>query len=173
MRAAGEWRREAAALLENTPLVVGQARRRDAHWHPGESRWQGASPLLCPPVRCRPLILLRFPLSSLHSGVLLRDELPQVGRSAIPPDPVSALRVSKCPAYIPQTARAPNVARVTALPFPACKIPGGGAAARGLDVSLRSAAIPPPNGLGSQGRLTLLVRCSASAFRCSASAGLV
>ena len=101
-RAAGEWRREAAALLENTPLVVGQARRRDAHWHPGESRWQGASPLLCPPVRCRTLILLRFPSSSLHSRVLLRDELPQVGRSAIPPDPVSALRVSKCPAYIPR-----------------------------------------------------------------------
>ena len=111
--------------LENTPLVVGQARRRDAHCHPGESRWQGASPLLCPPVRCRTLILLRFPLS-------IAFQSPPTGRASSsgpvchPPGSRVGLACVQEPSINSQTARAQNVARVTALPFPACKIPGGG-----------------------------------------------
>ena len=101
-RAAGEWRREAAALLENTPLVVGQARRRDAHWHPGESRRQGALPLLCPPRAVPDIDSPSLSFDSLHSRFLLLDELPQVG-------PNASLRLLD-----PSTARYPT-ARISAV----------------------------------------------------------
>ena len=125
-RAAGEWRREAAALLENTPLVVGQARRRDAHWHPGESRRQGASPRLSPP---RAVPDIDSPSLSFE---FIAFQSPPTGRASSSgpvchsPGSRVGLACVQEPSIHSQTARAPYFGRVTALPFPACKIPGGG-----------------------------------------------
>ena len=124
-RAAGEWRREAAAPGEYTARCRASPTARC-------SLASGGVPLagrVAAPLPPRAVPDIDSPSLSFE---FIAFQSPPTGRASSSgpvchsPGSRVGLACVQVPSIHSQTARAPNVARVTALPFPACKIPGDG-----------------------------------------------